>query len=199
MFADIASLHHAEKAIEAGAGGHTGGANPFAFVRAVRAIFDGPIVLAGGMTDGMSLAAARMLGCELACMGTRFNATLERRASDTYRQMLLDSTIEEIVLTNAFWGLNANVLRSSIVAAGLDTSKLVESVSEARARQSAGSLTSSEGPPHLGNIWSAGHAVSGVRLGDGCRRPYQGNHWRVRSGVGERSFSSHMASTMIRV
>ncbi|MET4222189.1 nitronate monooxygenase [Bradyrhizobium sp. LB14.3] len=168
VFADIASLRHAEKAIEAGAdglillaagaGGHTGWANPFAFVRAVRAIFDGPIVLAGGITDGISLAAARMLGCDLACMGTRFIATWESMASDAYRQMLLDSTIDDIILTNAFWGLNANVLRSSIVAAGLDASKLDESVSEARAMPSA-----SEGPPRWDNIRCAGHAVSGVR------------------------------------
>ena len=68
VFADIASMRHAEKAIAtgvdglillmAGAGGQTGWANPFAFVRAVRAIFDGPVVLAGGVSDGVALEAA---------------------------------------------------------------------------------------------------------------------------------------------
>ncbi len=57
VFADVASIRHAGRAIEAGAdglvlltagaGGQTGWLNPFAFVRAVRAFFDGPIVLAG--------------------------------------------------------------------------------------------------------------------------------------------------------
>ncbi|OSJ19697.1 2-nitropropane dioxygenase [Bradyrhizobium canariense] len=173
VLADVASLHHAEKAIEAGAdglillaagaGGHTGWANPFAFVRSVRAIFDGPIVLAGGITDGSSLAAARMLGCDLACMGTRFIATWESMASAAYRQMLLDSTLDDIVLTSAFWGLNANVLKSSIVAAGLDPSRVDESVSEARAKQRAGTVTSCEGPLRWDNVWCAGHSVSGVR------------------------------------
>ncbi|MDE5466293.1 nitronate monooxygenase family protein [Bradyrhizobium sp. CSS354] len=173
VFADIASLHHAEKAIEAGAdglillaagaGGHTGWANPFAFVRSVRAIFDGPIVLAGGITDGISLAAARMLGCDLACMGTRFIATWESMASDAYRQMLIESTIDDIILTNAFWGLNANVLRSSILAAGLDISKLDESVSQARAKLRTGSIGPSEPPPRWDGIWCAGHSVAGVR------------------------------------
>ena len=37
--------------LTAGAGGQTGQANPFAFVRGVRAIFDGPVVLAGGVAD----------------------------------------------------------------------------------------------------------------------------------------------------
>lgn len=173
VLADVASLRHAEKAIEAGAdglillaagaGGHTGWANPFAFVRSVRAIFDGPIALAGGIIDGISLAAAQLLGCDLACMGTRFIATRESMASANYRQMLLDSTLDDIILTSAFWGLNANVLRSSIVAVGLDPSKLDESVSERRAMQKSDSIRSGEGPPHWDNIWCAGHSVSGVR------------------------------------
>src|SRR5512143_1410048 len=58
VLADVASLHHVERALEAGvdglvlltagAGGQTGWLNPFAFVRAVRAFFDGVIVIAGG-------------------------------------------------------------------------------------------------------------------------------------------------------
>lgn len=172
VFANIASLHHAERAIEAGAdglilltagaGGQTGWVNPFAFVRAVRAMFNGPVVLAGGMTDGISLAAARLLGCELACMGTRFIATRESMAGDAYRQMLVDCTLDDILLTRAFSGLDANMLRPSIVAAGLDPSKLDESASEARARQRFGGNTS-EGPRRWTDVWSAGHSISGVR------------------------------------
>lgn len=170
VFADVASLRHAERAIEAGAdglillsagaGGHTGWANPFAFVRSVRAIFDGPIVLAGGIANGVSLAAARVLGCELGCMGTRFIATWESMASDSYRQMLVNSTLDDIVLTSAFWGLPANVLRGSIMAAGLDAAKLEDSVYHATLK--AGSQGSGEGPPQWSNIFCAGHSVSGV-------------------------------------
>jgi len=172
VFADIASLRHAEKAIEAGAdglillaagaGGQTGWANPFAFTRAVRAMFDGPIVLAGGVMDGTSLAAARVLGCDLAYMGTRFIATRESMASDAYRQMLVDSTLDDVMLTKAFTGLDASMLRPSIVAAGLDPSNLDESVSEARAREKFGQKTASEGPRRWTEVRSAGHSVSGV-------------------------------------
>lgn len=173
VFADIASLRHAERAIEAGAdglillsagaGGHTGWVNPFAFVRAVRAMFDGPIVLAGGLTDGVSLAAARLLGCDLACMGTCFIATRESMASDAYRQMLVNSTLDDVMLTKAFSGLDTNMLRPSIVAAGLDPSKLDETVSRARAKQQFGAKAPGEGPRRWMEIWSAGHSVSGVR------------------------------------
>ncbi|MFB9263450.1 NAD(P)H-dependent flavin oxidoreductase [Bradyrhizobium erythrophlei] len=173
VFADIASLRHAEKAIEAGvdglillsagAGGQTGWVNPFAFVRAVRAMFDGPIVLAGGVSDGVSLAAARVLGCDLAYMGTRFIATRESMASDAYRQMLVDSTLDDVLLTRAFTGLAASMLRPSIIAAGLDPANLDESVSEARAREKFGGKNSTEGPRRWIEVWSAGHSVSGVR------------------------------------
>jgi nitronate monooxygenase len=171
VFADIASLRHAEKAIEAGAdglillsagaGGQTGWVNPFAFVRAVRAMFDGPVVLAGGLTDGVSLAAARLLGCDLAYMGTRFIATNESMASSSYRQMLVDSTLDDVLLTKAVTGLDASMLRPSIVAAGLDPLNLDESVSEARAREKFGG-NSGDGPKRWSEIWSAGHSVSGV-------------------------------------
>ncbi len=178
VFADIASLRHAERAIEAGAdglilltagaGGQTGWANPFAFVRAVRAVFDGPVVLAGGVTDGASLAAARVLGCDLAYMGTRFIATRESMVSDAYRQMLVDSTLDDVILTKAFTGLDASMLRPSIVAAGLDPSRLDESVSEARAREKFSRNASSEGPRRWTDVWSAGHSVSGVHAVTGA-------------------------------
>lgn len=134
VFADIASMRHAEKAVAAGvdglillcagAGGQTGWANPFAFVRAVREIYDGAVVLAGGIGDGVAIRAALALGADLAYLGTRFIATRESMANDRYREMLIESRMDDIVLTPAFTGLPANMLRPSIVAAGLDPEAL---------------------------------------------------------------------------
>jgi nitronate monooxygenase len=171
VFADVASLRHAERAAEAGAdglvlltagaGGQTGWLNPFVFVRAVRRFFAGPIVLAGGICDGHALFAAETLGCDLAYMGTRFIATPESLADPRYKEMLVASSADDIVLTRAFTGLQTNMLRASIVAAGLDPDALPErepidiakDISiEARERQ----------PKRWRDIWSAGHAVSGV-------------------------------------
>ena len=136
VFADIASMRHAQKAIEtgvdgvilltAGAGGLTGWANPFAFVRALREINDGPIVLAGGASDGVALKAAMILGCDLAYMGTRFIATRESMAVQGYKDMLVGSSLDDIILTSAFTGLPASKLRPSIIAAGLDPDTLPE-------------------------------------------------------------------------
>ncbi|WP_271623500.1 NAD(P)H-dependent flavin oxidoreductase [Bradyrhizobium sp. CCBAU 11430] len=173
VLAAVPSLRHAEKAtragadglvlLTAGAGGHTGWANPFAFVRAVRAAFDGTIALAGGISDGISLAAARLLGCDLGYMGTRFIATRESMASVPYREMLVASTLDDVMLTRAFTGLDVSMLRPSIVAAGLDPSKLDEANSQPRATQLYGGKDLTKGPRRWIDIWSAGHSVSGVR------------------------------------
>jgi nitronate monooxygenase len=170
VFADIASLHHAARALEAnvdglilltaGAGGQTGWLNPFAFVRAVRAMTDRIIVLAGGISDGHALRAAMTLGCDLAYMGTKFIATKESMASDAYRTMLAASTMDDVMLTSAFTGLPANMLTPSIRAAGLDPERLDETISAERARGAFGGGAS--GPRRWADIWSAGHSVSGV-------------------------------------
>jgi nitronate monooxygenase len=171
VFADIATLDHARKAIAlgvdglvlltAGAGGQTGWLNPFAFVRAVREIFAGPIVLAGGMSDGRAVRAAQVLGCDLAYMGTKFIATAESLADDRYRQMLASSTIDDVVLTRNFNGLRANYLRPSIVAAGIDPDRLDEAIDEERARRRFGGEAPT-GPRRWVDLLSAGHSVSGV-------------------------------------
>src|SRR3954465_11048901 len=102
VLADVASIRHAERAAEAGAdglvlltagaGGQTGWLNPFAFVRAVRAFYDGIIVVAGGISDGCALYAAEVLGCDLGYMGTKFIATRESMADDRYKRMLVDGS-----------------------------------------------------------------------------------------------------------
>ena len=171
VFADVASIRHAERAVAsgadglvlltAGAGGQTGWLNPFAFVRAVRAFFDGPIVLAGGIGDGHALRAAQALGCDLAYMGTKFIATAESMADPRYKAMLVASSADDILLTTAFTGLQTNMLRPSIAAAGLDPENLPQRGAidigkdiDIGARENR--------PARWRDIWSAGHSTSGV-------------------------------------
>jgi nitronate monooxygenase len=169
VLADIATVKHAHKAIAAGAdglvlltagaGGQTGWLNPFAFVRAVRAFYDGPLVLAGGISDGHALRAAMALGCDLAYMGTRFIATQESMADPAYKEMLLASGADDILLTKAITGLETNMLRPSLVKAGLDPDNLPE-----RGAIDIAKDISIEGRKNRRwkDIWSAGHSVSGV-------------------------------------
>jgi nitronate monooxygenase len=171
VFSDVDTLRHAEKALAAGvdglvlltagAGGQTGWVNPFAFVRAVRTLFDGPIIVAGGISDGQSLYAAEVLGADLAYMGTKFIATTESMASVEYKQMLVDSGFDDVMTTRAFTGLDTNMLRPSIVRSGLDPDALNELISVEAAAKTFGSA----GSPELKrwtDVWSAGHSVAGV-------------------------------------
>lgn len=171
VLADVATIRHAERAVAAGAdglvlltagaGGQTGWLNPFAFVRAVRAFYDGPLVLAGGITDGRALHAAIALGCDLAYMGTRFIATRESLADTAYREMLVGSTADDVLLTAAFTGLPSSILRPSIAAAGLDPDDLpVHGAVDVSSDLDAGAAE--RRPVRWRDIWSAGHSVSGV-------------------------------------
>ena len=171
VLADVATLRHAERAVAAGAdglvlltagaGGQTGWLNPFAFVRAVRQFFSGPIVLAGGISDGQALHAAIALGCDLAYMGTRFIATEESMAPQGYKEMVVAASADDIILTRAFTGLQTNMLRPSIIAAGLDPEALPE-----RGMIDIAKDISVEGREQRSkrwrDIWSAGHSASGA-------------------------------------
>ena len=139
----------------------TGWLNPFAFARAVRTFFKGPLVLAGGISDGRALRAAEVLGCELAYMGTKFIATVESLADPKYKQMLVDSTADDITLTRAFTGLQTNMLRPSIVAAGLDPDALPER-NPINVAKDIDVIARDQEPKRWRDIWSAGHSTSGV-------------------------------------
>lgn len=160
VFADVASLAHMERALDAGvdglvlltagAGGQTGWANPFAFVRAARARFDGPVVLAGGISDGQSMLAAQVLGADLVYLGTKFIATRESLAGDDYRSALVNSTLDDVQLSTQVGGIPASLLRSWLEAHG--------------ASDPGASSTEFEQERLIRNrtAWSAGHSVSGV-------------------------------------
>jgi len=177
VLADVASVRHAEKAVAAGvdglvlltagAGGQTGWVNPFAFVRAVRKFWDGIVVMAGGMADGQAVAAAQALGCDLAYMGTKFIATRESLAKESYKEMLVKSRLDDVLLTRAFTGLETNMLRPSIAAAGLDPDNLpmrgaIDIAKDINAAERDKRDAEGLDAKRWKDIWSAGHSVSGV-------------------------------------
>ncbi|HTI19112.1 MAG TPA: nitronate monooxygenase family protein [Trinickia sp.] len=159
---DVINLRHAQKALEAGvdglilvaagAGGHAGTLSPFALVGEVRRIFDGPIVLSGAIATGASILAAQAMGADLAYMGTRFIATKEAHAVDSYKRAIVNSSAADIVYTNLFTGVHGNYIRESIVNAGLDPDDLPES------DKSTMNFTSDKAKAWK-DIWGAGQGV----------------------------------------
>ena len=114
-------------AVAAGAGGHAGVKSPFALVQEIREWFDGPLALSGSMSTGDAVLAAQAMGADLAYIGSAFIATDEARASDAYKQCIIDSTSDDIVYSNLFTGVHGNYLKASVRNAGLDPESLPES------------------------------------------------------------------------
>ena len=133
---DVINDKFARKAIEkgadglipvaAGAGGHAGGLSPFALMQELRQWFDGPIALSGSIACGRSILAAQAMGADLAYVGSAFIATKEANAVQGYKDMIVESSGEDIVYSNLFTGVHGNYLRPSIERAGLDPDNLPE-------------------------------------------------------------------------
>jgi nitronate monooxygenase len=162
VFHDVINRRHAEKASEAGvdgiiavsagAGGHTGTMSPFALVAEIREVFGGTIVLGGAITTGRHIAAARVMGADLAYLGTRFMATREALAPPALKDMIVASRAADIIHTPNVTGVHANFLRQSLRANDLDPEHLppyedLRHMPEARPWKS---------------IWSAGHGVGSI-------------------------------------
>jgi nitronate monooxygenase len=134
---DIINNKHAHKAIEkgadgliavaAGAGGHAGVKSPFALIQEIRQWFDGPVALSGSIASGDAILAAQAIGADFAYIGSAFIATQEARATEEYKQAIVDSNSDDIVYSNLFTGVHGNYLAPSIRAAGLDPENLPES------------------------------------------------------------------------
>lgn len=72
-----------------------------------------PVIAAGGIASGAGVVAALALGAKGALLGTRFLATRESLAADFYKQALIGRDSDSTVVTDAFSGLYARVLRNT--------------------------------------------------------------------------------------
>ncbi|MEN3112469.1 NAD(P)H-dependent flavin oxidoreductase [Uliginosibacterium paludis] len=162
---DVISVRHAEKALEAGvdglilvcagAGGHAGTLSPFALLGEIRRFYDGPVALAGAISRGEDILAARAMGADFAYMGTRFIASREAAASDEYKACILASHAGDIVYTPYFTGIPGNYLKASVRAAGLDPDALP-------APEAGGLSLTKKDAKAWRDIWGAGQGVGNI-------------------------------------
>jgi nitronate monooxygenase len=167
VFADVTTLTLAKKPVQAGAdglacicsgaGGHTGSLNPFAFVSAVREFFDGPLVVGGGISDGWGVAGAIACGADYVYMGTRFIATAESLARPGYKKMLVDSGIDDLIVSAGLTGTPASWLKPSLRANGLDPEQL-----PAAPPRDYDSSTAIEAKRWM-DVWAAGQGLGAIR------------------------------------
>lgn len=173
VFHDVVNRRHAEKAaaagvdgliaVSAGAGGHTGLANPFALIAEIRRFFNGTLLLAGSLGSGSDIAAAQIIGADLAYMGTRFLATRECAADAAYKAMIHESQLADITTTAAVSGITANFLQPSLDRAGISADgPAVTGAINVDADMADAFTTAANQPKPWRDIWSAGHGVGSI-------------------------------------
>lgn len=165
---DVINNKFAKKAIEkgadgliavaAGAGGHAGEQSPFALIREIRSWFDGPLALSGAIASGEALLAARALGADFGYAGSPFIATHEANAQQDYKQMIVDSSAEDIVYSSLFTGVWGNYLKKSVSNAGLDPDNLPTADASAMNFDSGSSK-----PKAWKEIWGSGQGIGDVK------------------------------------
>ena len=165
VLADVIDTQLASKAIAtgvdglvlvaSGAGGHTGQQSGFAFVQEIRQLWDGIVVLGGGIATGRGVRAAEVLGADYAYMGTRFIATEESLADPAYKQMVVDARGADIVCSDALTGVKANWLRASLERAGYDPDNMPDPGDIDITKSAADAK-------RWRDVWSAGQGVGAI-------------------------------------
>ena len=167
VFADVINITLARKAaaagadglacVSAGAGGHTGTLSPFAFVSAVREFFDGQVIVGGGISDGWGIAAAMASGADYVYMGTRFIPAAESMAQAAYKQMVVDSTIDDLIVSAGITGTAASWLKPSLRALGIDPDNMP--AAPERQYDSSQPVTARKWM----DVWAAGQGVGAIK------------------------------------
>jgi nitronate monooxygenase len=170
---DVINVRHAKKALSegadglilvcAGAGGHAGTLSPFALVREIREFFDGPIALSGSISEGSSVLSALALGADFAYVGTKFIATEEANASPGYKQMIIDSTANDIMYSATFTGVDGNYLRPSVVAAGLNPEEHTSGSKDDMNFSSSAIAKKDNSSKAWKDIWGSGQGIGSIK------------------------------------
>jgi nitronate monooxygenase len=122
---DVTNLEHALKvqdlgadgvvAVGAGAGGHAGPISPLVLVPWLRESLKIPVIAAGGIANGAQIASCLALGASAVSIGTRFIASCEATVDQTYKDAVVKSTPEDIVMTTRVSGTPAAVINTEYV------------------------------------------------------------------------------------
>ncbi|MFN7905076.1 MAG: NAD(P)H-dependent flavin oxidoreductase [Pseudobdellovibrionaceae bacterium] len=125
VLCDVVNLEHALKvqdmgadgviAVSSGAGGHAGPISPLVLIPWLKTKLKIPIIAAGGISHGSQIAACMALGASGVSIGTRFIACKEAKIDSAYKQAVVDSSPEDIVMTTKLSGTPAAVIRTEYI------------------------------------------------------------------------------------
>ena len=123
VFCDVTNMEHARKchtlgcdgfiAVGQGAGGHAGN-NPLPLLveTLTRHFPDKPVLAAGGIATGRSLLAALSAGASAGYIGTRFIASTECAVPDAYKDAVIRSGMDDIIMTERLSGTPCAVINT---------------------------------------------------------------------------------------
>jgi nitronate monooxygenase len=166
---DIINNRHAHSAIRkgadgliavaAGAGGHAGPLSPFALVQEIREWFDGPLLLSGSIATGGAILAAQAMGADMAYIGSPFIATDEARATDDYKQMIVDSEAKDIVYSN----YSSPAFRATTSSPRSPHPALIRTICPEADPTKMNFDKSTSGPKAWKEIWGCGQGIGAVK------------------------------------
>lgn len=180
VICDVTNLEHARRvqdlgadgviAVGSGAGGHAGPISPLVLIPWLKKELEIPVIAAGGIADGRQWAAALVLGADAVSVGTRFIASHEARVEDAYKQAVVSSGPEDIVMTTRLSGTPASVIRTPYIdRVGLELPwilKLLKSQPKLKRwvvplihQMGFKSLEVAAEKPTWKQVWSAGQSV----------------------------------------
>ncbi len=168
VFNDVVTNRQARKCAElgvdgiiavcTGAGGHTGRLSPFALTSEIREWWSGPLALSGCISTGSAVLAAEVMGADFAYVGSAFLASDESNTSSAFKQMIVDSSSADVIVTNSFTGVDASFLKPSIIDNGLDPANLIRAAGAAIDIKDGGSNAKA-----WRDIWSAGQGIGAIK------------------------------------
>jgi len=123
VFCDVTNTEHAKKvfdqgcdgfvAVGQGAGGHAGPYPLHILVASLKKNFPGkPVIAAGGIATGAALLSVLAAGASGASIGTRFIASDEAGVNDAYKNAVVKSHMNDIVLTTRLSGTPCTIINT---------------------------------------------------------------------------------------
>jgi len=128
VFHVVPTVRGAEKAVDAGVDGlvvegaegggfkNPDGASTMVLVPEIAARFDVPIIAAGGVVDGPSMAAALALGADGVQLGTRMVASVESPIHDNWKQAIVAARETDTVVVNRHHRPAMRTLRTELTS-----------------------------------------------------------------------------------
>ncbi len=123
VFCDVTNMEHAQKcfdlgcdgfiAVGQGAGGHAGTNTLQVLIPSLHQSFpDTPVIAAGGIATGAGILSMLAVGAAGVSVGTRFIASTEATVSNEYKNAIVSSTMNDIVMTEKISGTPSTVINT---------------------------------------------------------------------------------------